>query len=220
MIFKGFANDTDLKTAKNLFSSVPHKPVFLDDNSFDIGAYIEWANMVEEDFICVFNTASELLAPDWLLKLTSNLRLPNVGLVGATASYESLTDFNSSFAAFPNIHIRSTAFMLERALFQNITKKLTIANKVDAFHFESGPKSLTQQVLATGKDILLVGRNGRGYSPKFWAKSETFRQGAQKNLLVADNQTRNFAKFPWNEKREFVMRTWGKYIGGVCTAKL
>jgi hypothetical protein len=201
-----------LEKANTLFNGVPHKQVFLGDNSLDIGAYIEWANMIEEDLICVFNTASEILVPDWLRKLAINLALPNVGLVGATASYESLNEFNSAFPEFPNIHIRSTAFMIDRKLFLSIAEGLKIANKIDAFHFESGPKSLTRQVLAKGKEILLVGRNGRGYSPKFWATSHTFRQSTQRNLLVADNQTRNFSAFPWGKKREFVVRTWGKYI--------
>src|SRR3546814_5122769 len=73
----------------------------------------------------VFNTASEILAPDWLRKLAINLAMPNVGLVGATASYESLNEFNSSFPAFPNVHIRSTAFMIDRKLFLNRSEEHT-----------------------------------------------------------------------------------------------
>ncbi len=214
VIFKGFVNNTDLEKAKALFSSVPHKPVFLGDENLDIGAYIEWANMVEKDLICVFNTASEILAPDWLRKFSVNLALPNVGLVGATASYESLNEWHGAFPIFPNIHIRSTGFMMDRALFLSITKDIKIADKIDAFHFESGPKSLTRQVIAKGKEVLLVGRNGRGYSPRFWAASDIFRQGTQKNLLIADNQTRNFFALSWPAKREFVNRTWRKYIRG------
>jgi len=215
VIFKGFANNTDLKNARALFNCIPHEAVFLDDGSLDIGAYIEWANMIEEDWICVFNTGSEILAPDWLRKLAVNLLIPNVGLVGATASYESLNELNRSFSFFPNIHIRTSAFMINRMLFLSITEGLEISHKIDAYHFESGPKSLTRQVLANKKKILLVGRNGRGYSPKFWATSDTFRQGAQKNLLVADSQTRNFSELPWTGKRASAVRTWGKYISRV-----
>lgn len=220
VIFKGFEHDVDLEKARGLFSSVPYTPVFLADASFDIGAYIEWARMVEEDLICILNTGSEILAPNWLRKLAVNLAMPNVGLVGATASYESLSESNSAFKAFPNIHIRSTAFMIARGLFCNITKDLRIATKLDAYLFESGPKSLTRQVLARGKNTLLVGRNGRGYSPPFWPASDTFRQGMQKNLLVSDNQTRNYLAMPWNEKRECVIRTWGEYLSGKVLASI
>ena len=214
VIFKGFENNVDLEKARTLFNSIPYQPVFLADNSFDIGAYIEWAKMVKEDLICVFNTASEILAPDWLRKLAVNLAMPDVGLVGATSSYESLKDYNSAFHAFPNIHIRSTAFMIDRNLFCNITKDLRIATKMDAYLFESGPKSLTRQVLAEGKDTLLVGRNGRGYSPTFWPVSDTFRMGTQMNLLVSDNVTREYLAMPWNEKRQWAVKTWGEYLSG------
>jgi hypothetical protein len=212
VIFKGFANNSDLEKAQRLFAAVPHQPVFLGDDKLDVGAYIEWASLIQEQLICVFNTASEILSRDWLRKLAVNLAMPNVGLVGATASYESLHSFSSSFPIFPNIHIRSTAFMIDRGLFLSLMQGRIIANKVDAFHFESGPRSLTRLVLAKGKEVLLVGRNGRGYSPQFWATSGTFRQGTQSNLLIADNQTRTFDALPWMEKRTFVMRTWGIYL--------
>jgi hypothetical protein len=208
-IFKGFPYASALDEAKDLFSRVHYTPVFLGDDSFDIGAYVEWANQIDENTICVLNTSSEILADDWLLKLTVNLALPNVSLVGATASYESLEDWNRSFPAFPNIHIRSNAFMINRDLFCRITKGLVVRDKLDAFYLESGPRSLTRQVLAMGREILLVGRNGRGYSPRWWPTSDTFRLGTQSNLLVGDNQTRNFTEMRWAEKRELVLRTWG-----------
>jgi len=214
VIFKGFEDCGDLEKARTLFNCIPYESVFLADDSFDIGAYIEWANMIKNDLICVLNAGSEILAPDWLRKLAVNLAIPNVGLVGATGSYESLRNYNSAFQAFPNIHIRSTAFMINRLLFCNITKDMRIATKLDAYLFESGPKSLTRQVLAKGKNILLVGRNGRGYSPPFWTVSDTFRQATQKNLLVSDNQTRNYLAMPCHEKTEFFIRTWGKFSVG------
>jgi hypothetical protein len=212
VILKGFVNSNDLEMARRIFKCVPQKPVCVDDDKFDIGAYVEWANMIEEEVICVFNTASEILTEDWLRKLAANLSLPNVGLVGATGSYESLKELNSGFPDFPNIHVRSNAFMINRRLFCDITENLNVSSKMDAHFFESGAKSLTRQVLDRGREVLIVGRNGRGYSPKYWPSSYTFRQGMQNNLLIADNQTRNYLALPWIEKREFVFRTWGNYI--------
>ena len=209
VIFKGFVDGVALDQAKNLFSVVRHTSIFLDDDKLDIGAYIEWANQIDEDLICGLNTSSEILAENWLRKLAVNLALPNVGLVGATGSYESLNELNPSFPVFPNIHIRSTMFMIDRKLFCRITKGLTIVAKIDAYYFESGPQSMTRQVLAMGREVLLVGRNGRGYSPRWWPISDTFRQGTQSNLLVADKQTRNFTALPWSEKRKFVLISWG-----------
>ncbi len=196
VIFKGFPDTNTLNKAVNLFRCVDYKPVFLNDDSLDIGAYIEWANQIDEDQICVLNTMSEILAENWLKKLALNLALPSVGLVGATGSYESLNANLPAFPVFPNIHIRSNAFMIDRDVFCYLTKGQVIGNKIDAFNFESGPQSMTRQILASGKEVLVVGRNGRGYSPKWWPTSDTFRLGTQSNLLVADNQTRKFAA--WN----------------------
>lgn len=217
MIFKGFPDASALGEAKDLFSSVRHTPVFLGDDSLDIGAYFELANQIDEDLICVLNTASEILAHDWLRKLAVNLALPNVGLVGATGSYESLNDesldeWKKPYPVFPNPHIRSNAFMIDRESFCRVTRGQVIAEKLDAIHFESGPRSMTRQILAMGRETLVVGRNGRGYAPQWWPTSDTFRLGTQSNLLVADNQTRNFTALRWPEKREFVLRTWGSYI--------
>jgi len=212
VLFKGFPNQHMLDAASDMFASIAHQPLLLDDDSFDIGAYVEFANGIDAELICAMNTASELLAANWLAKLAANLALPGVGLVGASASYESLNDWNASFPKFPNVHLRSNAFMIRRELFCRLTRSLLIREKIDAFNFESGNSSISRQVQALGQSILLVGRNGRGYAPAFWPVSDTFRLGPQDNLLVGDNQTRNFSALSWNEKREFVLRTWGHFI--------
>lgn len=212
IIFKGYENDDDLETAKKIFSDVSYTPHHLGDDSFDIGAYIEWANIIDDDLFCVFNTHSEILTKKWLAKLTSNLISDNIGLVGSTASYESLNSYSTEFPVFPNIHVRSNAFMIERELFCKLTADMKIVTKKDAFHFESGPKSLTRKVISAGKHVLLVGANGRGYSPKFWHHSNTFRLSRQLNLMVGDNQTREFNKKTWTQKQLIIERTWGIYL--------
>lgn len=40
--------------------------------------------------------------------------------------------------------------------------------------------------------MIVVGKDGEGYDKKEWRKSRTFRQSEQENLLVADNQTRDY----------------------------
>jgi len=212
VIYKGFLNVEHLEKAKELIKGIYHVPLYFNDYTFDIGAYIEFARTVESDFICALNTNTEILSNDWLWKLSQNLALPNVGLVGATASYEGPKNSDGIFPAFPNPHIRSTGFMMNRELFYSIAKSHHIIDKFDAYKFESGLESLTSKVLSLGMRVLLVGANGRGYSMKFWPISKTFRMGLQENLLIADNQTRNYMKLPWSQKIEFVNRTWGGFI--------
>jgi glycosyltransferase involved in cell wall biosynthesis len=215
IIFKGFSSDDDLNKAVNLFEGIPFSPVFLEDDKFDLGAYIEWANQINHDLICMLNTASEIQATDWLCKLAVNLMTPNMGLVGATGSYESLYDLSPLYKKFPSPHIRSNAFMIDRALFCSITDGVAIRNKMDALLLESGPHSITARIFNRGKNILIVGKNGRGYSTEFWPKSGTFRQNQQENLLVGDNQTRDFLNLIPEQRKIILFKTWGNYLDSI-----
>jgi len=212
VIFTGFANARALDEAKRLFGGVRYQPVLLRDDRCGIGACIELASRIHEDLICVLDTPSEILADDWLRKLAVNLALPNVALVGATGSYESPSQLKQSSPMFPNPHIRLNAFMTDREALRSIGSNQVFAEPLDALHFESGRQSLTRQILAMGRDILLVGRNGRGYSPMWWPTSDTSFQGTQSNLLVADDQTRGFAALRWPAKRAVALSAWGSYI--------
>jgi len=208
IIFKGFSSVEELATAGAIFNCVQHTSIFLSDDNFDIGPYIEWANGINEEIICVLNSGTQIISHDWLYKLAINLLLPNVGLVGATASYESLKDLNPTFPAFRNIHIRSTGFLIKRKLFCELTFGMSMSSKIDAYQFESGRNSLTRMVIGKKLNVLVVGRNGRGYAPKNWINSQTFRLENQSNLLIADNQTRNYLALTWSEKSRCVLRTW------------
>lgn len=219
VLLKGYPDKTALDAAQKMLSGLSHTSVFLEDDGFDIGAYIRWSANINAAILCPLSTSSEILCDGWLLKLARNLELPNVGLVGATASFESLRKVSDAFPAFPNIHIRSTGFMIRMDMFRRVTSSIAIRDKRDALLFESGIHSMTRQVLALDQRILLVGRNGRGYSPQWWPSSDTFRQGVQDNLLIADNQTRSFAACPWPAKRALVEKTWGAYSGKTLIEK-
>jgi hypothetical protein len=214
VIFKGFPSGAEREKATTLFAPVQHKAIFTEDDSFDIGAYAEAAPQIEEQKVCFLNTNTEILCEDWLAKLVSNLAQPGVGLVGATGSYESLRDHDRRFPKFPNMHIRSNAFMIDRDMFSAIGRPFTFADKLDAFLFESGPNSMTRQVQSRGLETLIVGRNGQGYSPDLWPRSETFRQHGQANLLIGDNQTRHFDALSPVDQRALARWTWGRFLPG------
>jgi hypothetical protein len=214
VIFKGFPSEAAREQAISLFASVQHKAIFTEDDSFDIGAYAEAAPQIAEQKVCFLNTNTEILCEDWLLKLVSNLAQPGVGLVGATGSYESLRDHDRRFPKFPNMHIRSNAFMIDRDMFATMTRPFTFTDKLDAFLFESGPNSMTRQVQSRGLETLVVGRNGQGYSPGSWPRSGTFRQDGQANLLIGDNQTRHFDALSLVDQRALARWTWGRFLPG------
>jgi hypothetical protein len=117
-------------------------------------------------------------------------------------------DFVNAIPPYPNPHIRTNAFMIERETFLD-TLPTSLATKKDSYLYESGPDSLTQQILRRGNKVVIVGRDGKCYDIDQWPKSGTFRLGDQYNLLVQDNQTRAFAALSRTEKRVFVETTWG-----------
>ena len=119
-------------------------------------------------------------------------------------------DSVAHFQPFPAYHVRTNAFIAPRDVLLK-TERWRIAKKFDAYKFESGNRSLTNQVLGMGLNTLIVGADGQAYLREQWADSETFWQGKQSNLLVADKQTLEYtfgdadkklflSKFAWGEK--------------------
>jgi hypothetical protein len=205
VVFKGFSTEANLEEGRKTFAGVTFEEVHVGDLKFDIGAYAEAVHQIECDRICFLNTTSEPASGNWLLKLALNLEQPGIGLVGATGSFEG----GGVGASFPNAHIRTNAFMMRTPLARQILGGFEISSKVDAYQAEHGFNSITRQVIASGLVPLVVGRNGRGYSPEWWSSSQTFRQGSQANVLVHDGQTRFFDALMWNQKRAVYRSTWG-----------
>ncbi len=115
------------------------------------------------------------------------------------------------FNAFPNPHIRTNAFFVERTVFTDITKRLIIRNKMDAYRFENGKKGLTKLLEKLGKEVLVVNKQGDIFPKNDWHLSFTFRKGNQENLLISDNQTREYQQANAETKIQLSKLSWGKY---------
>ena len=214
VIYKGFESKTEKDEARRILAPIAHHELTTDDDTFDIGAYAAASMKITESDICFLNSHSELLGPEWLLKLSVNLSIPGMGLVGATGSFES------PHHPGPNPHIRTTAFMIRRKDFVEAVDGVEIRSKEDAYRVENGPASLTRRIRDSGRAVCIVGRNGRGYAPRWWPCSDIFRQGCQANLLVGDNHTRGYARATFEEKRSLVELTWGRYAQGRSLLRL
>ncbi|MFM0013701.1 glycosyltransferase family 2 protein [Paraburkholderia sediminicola] len=90
IIYKGFEGEADITAASAEFADLPHRSVQVTDDHKDIGAYLESAAQIDAEYVCFVNTHTKILAPNWLAHLRNAMRDPDVGLAGATASYESL----------------------------------------------------------------------------------------------------------------------------------
>ena len=97
----------------------------------------------------------------------------------------------AGYPGFPAPHVRTNAFVIERELLVSL-RSGRIATKSAAYRFEGGTRGLAGQLRARGLDVLLVGRDGVALTHDAWPDAELFWQGTQRDLLVADNQTRAY----------------------------
>ncbi len=213
VLYKGFKDSELLTQAQSLFAEFRAAELHLDDENFDLGAYRSGAELISHEWICAFNSYSVISSEGWLYKLAANLDRPNVGIVGASGSYESLGVVEGRFPDFPNPHIRSNGFMLSRDhLIRFLPQR--VPTKFDAFLIESGPESLTHRFFSIGLTALVVGKNGRGYPPHLWPGSNTFRLNAQNNLLIRDNVTEAYARSSPPDRSRIAASTWGGFRDG------
>ena len=236
LVFKAFAAETLPPDYQAALADLPHRALFVPDGGFDLGSYVLAARACEHRVMCFLNSRSVILADGWLAKLRGALAEPGVGLGGATATNESVTtnlrrlaprDRNwprlfarhlrwrwqvwrtgREFPAFPNPHMRTNAFLTERQRWLALQAG-PFRSKEDCYRFESGRRGLTRQFLASGAEVRVVGQDGCAYPAARWHESETFRVGEQRNLLVADNQTRDYLAADPEWRRWLTYFAWG-----------
>jgi len=239
VVFNGFDDGKGLDAYLELLEGVSYQPLILSRRSQDIPAYFAAASAVSSDLVCFLNSYSVLLDKSWLMKLYAHIKRDDVGLVGATGSYQSLycsvkesmteepgsyslkrlassprrqwmlSRLKSYFDPFPNPHIRSSAFMLGRDLMLSLEPS-RIRTKMQAMRFESGKSNLTRQIQLRGLKALVIGRDGKAYEQENWFDSETYKSGEQSNLLVADNRTEQYAMAVAEARRAMTKTTWGR----------
>jgi len=242
LLLKGFETEIIPDPIREVLGETTYQTRFLPDVGFDLGAYFSVSALLQHQYLCFLNSYSQILCNDWLLHLQNALQRPHVGLVGATASYQShfnsylyllahptpdvrparswlkrlgghylrkkhLAYYRKNFPPYPNYHLRTNAFMLERSLLLSLRQR-PFRTKADALAFESDRYSLTRQVMARNLEVLVVGCDGQHYSKEQWAQSHTFCSGAQENLLVADNQSQLYSLAGATGRRELSRRTW------------
>jgi hypothetical protein len=245
VVLKGFDEAQSNKEYLKLLKDFKHTYIEVPDIGYDITAYFAAFRHYAKQYryFCFLNSFSVLQDKNWLQQFHEYISQSNVGLVGATGSWQSHIYKKMSWfkvfikvgidhfqlykdkiywkrvvlgivgswnhvlflvncKPFPNFHIRTNAFMISAKLLQQIHLP-TIKNKIDAYKFESGRNGLTTQVLMLKKKVLVVGKDGKGYEMQLWNESKTFWQSEQENLLVADNQTRDY-QFGSIERRRYL----------------
>lgn len=234
IVFKGFSGDAELGPYRKLLKTLPHQEFRVSDRGVDLHAYAAASRHFKNDYFCFLNSYATPLEEGWLEKMFALVRQPQVGVVGCSGSWESMytNRLNARdsaqppplhrrlvrtlrlqinrrvFLPFPNHHIRTNAFMLARQLMLEVWPR-SVVTKTTAYLLENGRNGFTPRILRRGLKPLVVGRDGRGYEKEDWARSNTFRQSSQENLLVADNQTRNYATADFDTRKYLSQLAWG-----------
>jgi hypothetical protein len=210
--------EEDRSPWRRLFTEVPHEALDL-GTGMDLAHYRVAVERVAAARYCFLNTVTEALVDDWLGRIERALLVPGVGMVGATGSYESpnairpgpLRRLRPGFESFPNPHLRTNGFALERELILDLDWGTELSREQTVM-LEGGSRSLTRQVRERGLETLVVGRDGF-YPPERWRESATFRSGEQANLLLADNRTRHYQEGGPVVRRGLAWLAWHTWRG-------
>lgn len=204
-----------------------HRLIRLERALLDLAAYGAAAGLLEHERICFLNSYCTPLTDGWLAKLADALAGPDVGLVAATGSWESQAEWirgrsrhwpqqlvtlrgaRRDYPRFPNPHLRTSSFMLQRRRVVEMGLERA-GDKRSTYLLESGHESITRRVQREGLRALVVGSDGEAYDVEGWPSSRTFRSGDQENLLVADNQTRDYARASARRRRRLSLDSWGE----------
>ncbi|MGN6588219.1 MAG: hypothetical protein ACTHKT_12245 [Solirubrobacterales bacterium] len=201
-----------------LFADVPHEVLEVGPG-MDLGHYRTAVDRVVAERYCFLNTVTEPLVEGWLARMEEALLRPEVGMVGATGSYESpnavrpgpLRRLRPGFEPFPNPHLRTNGFAMERELILQLDWDTDLTREQTVM-LEGGRHSLTRQVRKRGLETLVVSRDG-AYPPDRWRESATFRSGEQANLLLADNRTRHYQEGGTLIRRGLAWLAWHTWRG-------
>jgi hypothetical protein len=131
------------------------------------------------------------------------------GLRDRVNTVRSLLDMAVYGPSFPSPHLRTNAIMAGRELLVQLLPD-HLGRKIHAYRLESGAQGITRQVQRRGLRTLVVDRSGRAYEPEDWPDSETFWQGSQRGLLVADNQTTSYQRGDAGRRRILSRFAWGE----------
>ncbi len=88
IISKGWERSTDYKKLVILAKSIRANILVLPDTGFDWGSYMIVVPTLVTDYVCFLNTNSYIISDNWLKILYSAIKNTNIGIAGATASWE------------------------------------------------------------------------------------------------------------------------------------
>ncbi|MGB1583194.1 MAG: hypothetical protein ACPHCI_05340 [Solirubrobacterales bacterium] len=217
LIYNGFESDSQRQEFDAVAASPPHTKFETNGSVLDLEAYRQLVTSTDADYYLFLGSYTRPLVDGWLELLLRHQRSPEVGMVAPSGSYESISSgaplatrlFRlTQFPAFPNPHLRTGAFMIQRDVI-NRMRWPKVRTKLDAWKLENGRRSFSAQVQALGLKTVVAGADGVAYEWPDWPKSNTFRSGEQENLVIADNRTDDWQSADTDERAKLSRLAWG-----------
>jgi hypothetical protein len=94
LLLKGFGDSPLLDEVRARAAAHGVSEVTVDDDGYDLTAYVKAARCLPHDRLCFVNSFSEVLADGWLGALADPLADPGVGATAATASWASILGYS------------------------------------------------------------------------------------------------------------------------------
>jgi hypothetical protein len=145
--------------------------------------------------------------PERLLETFADFDRP-AGPSWRTHKFWTLMRILTSYHRFPAHHLRTNGFVIDRETMFRLHAPRP-RDKIDAHLLECGRRSITRQIERMHMQVVVAGRNGNRHRPLDWARSRTFWQGDQENLLIADNQTENYKRAEPDVRLALSRWAWG-----------
>ncbi len=208
-VLKGFEAGVQSKSLTSFIRKETHDVSvrYADDSLYPTGALRGVIDSLDNEKILFLTSSSRILAKDWLRKFMGGFEGdPDIGIVGATGGFER-QNYRDLSQPFPNVGIRTNAFMMDRVLYLKLSEG--VFTREDELNFESGPNSLTKQLVGCGLKPAIVDRNGKIWSVEQWPNSRTFRSGHQEGLLVADKRTHDYDRSNDAGRVKLAQINWG-----------
>lgn len=114
----------------------------------------------------------------------------------------------AAVSPFPAAHLRTNAFLVRHRDFVGLDG-FAATTKLQAHAAEGGRRSMTRQLSSRGLRAVVVDRAGNVHDSESWPRSDTFWQGHQQGLIVADNQTKLYQRADAESRLTLSRLAWG-----------